>query len=81
MIASLAATVISGDCRQLTAFRTSRRLKDQAERSELSRFFLKLMSAGSPVGRGSDGFDIGPVGFDAAALEDGGACHQHVGAG
>ena len=81
MIASLAATVNSGDCRQLTAFRDISPAERSGREVRAVAIFLKLMSAGSPVGRGSDGFDIGPVGFDAAALEDGGARHQHVGAG
>ena len=37
--------------------------------------------AGGPVGRCPDRFDVGAVSFDTAALEDGGACHQHIGAG
>jgi hypothetical protein len=87
VIVSLAATASPNDCRPLTAFFGGyRRLKDSGReirpgRTEQPGTALKLMSAGSPVGRGSDGFDIGPVGFDAAALEDGGACHQHVGTG
>jgi len=49
--------------------------------SGFSANLIRGASAGGLVGGRPDRLDVGAVGFDAAALEDGRARHQHIGAG